>query len=363
MDIAVVLGTRPQIIKSAPVIKKLASRRGCKLHIIHTGQHYDFELSKVFFNEMSLPNPELNLGVREDSHAKQTAAMMVKLERGLSKLDPDIVLVPGDTNSALAAALVSVKLRIPLAHLEAGPRQFDISNPEEANRIVVDHLSTLAFAPSPSSVRNLRREGFRGNRLQFTGDTMLDCLIEHIGSAKKIDIESTFGLEAGFVLTTIHRQENTENAEKLKGVVNSIVSDKQLRFAFPVHPRTRRFLKLYGLWKRLATARNVSILPPVSYENNLALLLNARLVMTDSGGLQKEAFWVGVPCVTVFKSTPWPETLFGRANRCTEPETDSLVSALHQAERVEVDIKRSSRMFGDGHASEKVCNSLLAFRS
>jgi len=313
---------------------------------------------------MSLPNAEVNLGVREDSHAKQPAAMMVGLERGLSKLDPDIVLVLGDTNSALAAALVSVKLRIPLAHLEAGPRQFDMSNPEEANRIVVDHLSTLAFAPSPSSVRNLRREGFRGNRLQFTGDTMLDCLIQHIESAKKIDLESKFGLQkAEFVLTTIHRQENTENAAKLKRIVDSIVSDKQLRFAFPVHPRTRRFLRLYGLWKRLATARNVSILPPVSYESNLVLLLNARLVMTDSGGLQKEAFWVGVPCVTVFKSTPWPETLFGRANRCTEPETDSLVSALHQAERVEVDIKRSSRLFGDGHASEKVCNCLLAFRS
>jgi UDP-N-acetylglucosamine 2-epimerase len=356
--IAVVVGTRPQIIKSAPIITKLSDRRGVQLSLIHTGQHYDYELSKVFFNEMSLPDPTLNLGVRANSHAQQTSQIMVRLERTLLMLNPKVVLVPGDTNSALATSLVAVKLNLPCAHLEAGPRQFDLSIPEEANRVVVDHLSKMAFAPTRLSLMNLRREGLGKDRAWFVGDTMLDCLIEHVSSSRKIDI-SNLGVESGFVLTTIHRQENSDVEARLEGIVRALVSAKQFIFLFPVHPRTRKNLRRFGLWKKLTEAENVHVTDPVDYETSLAMIKGAQVVLTDSGGVQKEAFWLGTPCITVSKSTPWPETLRRGANRCVKPNSHAIVAALSQASMLKCDDRHSRRLFGDGHASEKVCEALL----
>ena len=352
--IAVVVGTRPQIIKTAPVIRRLERNRKCKLLIVHTGQHFDFEMSKVFFNEMRLPDPAVNLGVHEDSHAKQTAAMMIGLERALSALKPDIVLVPGDTNSALATALTAIKLKIPCAHLEAGPRQFDRSNPEEANRVVIDHLSTLAFAPCPSSVKNLKREGFGGERVRFTGDTMLDCLWQHESSAMQIDVNSKFRVESGFVFTTIHRQENTEDLSRLRGIIRSLVRFKHANFVFPVHPRTKERLRRHSLWRSLTNARNIRLLSPLDYESNVAAISKASVVLTDSGGLQKEAFWLGVPCVTVFKTTPWPETLQSGANRCVNLETESLSRMILEARSVQFDRTQTYRLFGNGRTSRRV---------
>jgi UDP-N-acetylglucosamine 2-epimerase len=355
--IAAVVGTRPQIIKSAPVIRKLSSRRGFQLSLIHTGQHYDYELSKTFFNEMSLPDPMVNLGVHENSQVQQTSKMMVGLERTLLKLNPKIVLVPGDTNSALAAALVAVKLNLPCAHLEAGPRQFELSIPEEANRIVVDHLSKIAFAPTQLSLTNLRREGLEKDRAVFVGDTMLDCLIEHVSSSRKIDI-SNLVVGSEFVLTTIHRQENSDAKARLQGIVRALVSAKQFVFVFPVHPRTKKNLRRFGLWRRLNDAENVHLTDPVDYETNLALIRGARVVLTDSGGIQKEALWLGTPCVTVSKSTPWPETLRRGANRCVEPNSLAIVAALSQASMRKCDNRGSHLLFGDGRASERVCETL-----
>jgi UDP-N-acetylglucosamine 2-epimerase len=357
--IAIVVGTRPQIIKSAPVIRKLSDSRRLDISIVHTGQHYDYELSKVFFNELGLPDPFINLGIQgSTSHARQTGAMMIGLERAFSRLAPNFVLVPGDTNSALAAALAAVKLGIPCAHLESGPRQFDLSNPEEANRVVIDHLSTIAFAPTRSSVRNLQREGLE-DRIVFSGDTMLDCLIEHISSSLKIDVCSRFALDPGFVLTTIHRQENTEDVTRLKGIVKLMISLKKLRFAFPLHPRTKNRLNSFSLIRKLRTARNVHLMPPLDYETNLAMISKAKIVMTDSGGLQKEAFWQGVPCITVFRSTPWPETLSGGSNHCIEPDVSSFSKAQSEMKSVRFHQKRAYALFGNGQASEKVCRALM----
>jgi UDP-N-acetylglucosamine 2-epimerase len=358
LKIVVVVGTRPQIIKTATVISRLKRMKKCNVSVVHTGQHYDYELSKVFLKEMSLPDPVINLGVRADTHTKQTAAMMLGLERVLANLSPHVVLIPGDTNSALATALTANKLRTPYAHLESGPRQFDLSNPEEANRIVVDHLCTIAFAPCPSAVRNLVREGFARRRIAFTGDTMLDCLIEHLPSSLRVDVKREFGIEPGYVFTTIHRQENTEDPARLNAIVQTLLSTKRLRFVFPVHPRTAKNLKHFGWWKSLVAARNVCLLPPVDYEHNLALLSKAVTVMTDSGGLQKEAFWLGVPCVTVFRSTPWPETLREGANVCAEP-TRGLKDTLLRFCSIKFDRSRSFRVFGNGKASERVCRVLL----
>lgn len=359
--IGIVVGTRPQIIKTAPVIRRLAGAKACEMLIIHTGQHFDFGLSRVFFNEMQLPDPTLNLGVQESTQATQTAAMLIGLERALAKLRPDILLIPGDTNSALAAALAAVKLRIPYAHLEAGPRQFDMSNPEEANRVVVDHLSTLAFAPCMSSIANLRREGFGRTRLKFTGDTMLDCLMQHELSVRRISVAKKFHVEPGFVFVTIHRQENTEERTKLKHIVHALLLKKRLSFVFSVHPRTKKCLKRYGLWRKLLDADNVRPMSPLDYESTLAMVQNAALVLTDSGGLQKEAFWLATPCVTVFRTTPWPETLGGGANRCIDADTNSLLSAIEKAMSTNCKFERnkSFRLFGNGRASEMVCRFLI----
>jgi UDP-N-acetylglucosamine 2-epimerase (non-hydrolysing) len=359
LKVVFVLGTRPQIIKTAPVIKYLRGIDKCEVSVVHTGQHYDYQLSKVFLKEMSLPDPVINLGVHADTHAKQTAAMMIGLERVLPNLSPNVVVVPGDTNSALAAALAANKLRIPYAHLESGPRQFDLSNPEEANRTVADHLCTIAFAPCPSAVRNLVREGFAKSRIAFTGDTMLDCLIEHLPSSLRIDVRKEFGIEPGYVLTTIHRQENTEDPARLNAIVQTLLSTKRLRFVFPVHPRTAKNLKRFRSWKSLVHAGNVCLLPPVDYEHSLALLSKARMVMTDSGGLQKEAFWIGVPCLTVFKSTPWPETLRQGANVCAEPNRCSLKKVLLHSSATKFDTSRSFQVFGNGKASKNVSRILV----
>jgi UDP-N-acetylglucosamine 2-epimerase len=358
--IAIVLGTRPQIIKCAPVIRELAKNKS-DFSIIHTGQHYDYELSKAFFNEMKLPDPTINLCVGSGSHARQTAAMMIALERVLSKMDMDIMLVPGDTNSALAAALTAVKLHIPYAHLEAGPRQFDLSNPEEVNRVVADHLSTVAFAPTPSSLKNLRREGFDCKRAIFTGDTMLDCFFQHIQSASRIDISRDFGVDYGFVLVALHREENTEVA-RLKAIVRQILAAKKSTYVFPLHPRTQKSLRRFGLWNKLSESKNVHMVLPVSYEVSLALMSKAKFVLTDSGGMQKEAFWLGTPCVTAFKTTPWPETLIGGANQCIDPTRRSLLGSLSKASSRRLDNSRYLSLFGDGRSSRRVCSALVRFR-
>jgi UDP-N-acetylglucosamine 2-epimerase len=359
LRIAIVLGTRPQIIKTAPVFRKLVDSKECEPYLIHTGQHHDYELSKIFFNEMNLPDPLLNLGIHVKSQGRQTGLMMIGLERAMTKLRPDLVFVPGDTNSALAAALAAVKLRIPCAHLEAGPRTFDLSNPEEANRVVVDHLSTIALAPTLSCLRNLRKEGLENRRLVFAGDTMLDSFLEHLPSSRRIRGCDEFRVERGFVFTTIHRQENADSMPRLAGIVRALVSSRT-DIVFPVHPRTRKNLIRFGLWKRILACKNVHLMPPLDYETTLAMASQAGTVLTDSGGLQKEAFWLGVPCVTVLKTTPWPETLRGNANRCVEPEPNAIATALLEVHSARFNKSRSFQLFGGGKASAKVCSALLA---
>jgi UDP-N-acetylglucosamine 2-epimerase len=360
--VAVIVGTRPQIIKVAPVVRTMLKADSFNVVMVHTGQHYDYELSKVFFQELSLPEPVANLGIGSDTHARQTAKIMMALERALPKFSPDLVVIPGDTNSALAASLVTAKLRIPSVHLEAGPRSLDLSMPEEINRIVVDHLCQIEFAPTPSCVANLKREGLGEERIIYSGDTMLDALMTHLSAARKIDVDS-LGVQKGSVLVTIHRQENTDEKDRLAGMARAIVSLTEYEFVFPVHPRTKQRLQELRLWTVLDTARNVRLLSPVAYETNLAMILNASVVLTDSGGLQKEAFWLGVPCVTVLKSTPWPETLSHGANRLVEPKPSSVRRAIHEASSVRFGTKPSRSLFGDGKASRRVCAVLRRTRN
>ena len=360
MTIALVLGTRPQIIKSAPIIYE-AIRRSLDIRVIHTGQHYDYNLSKNFFNELNLPDPYINLGVGSGSHAYQTAEIMLRLEKVLLDLRPDIVVVPGDTNSALAGALTPVKLGIKVAHIEAGARSYDMSMPEEINRRVIDHVSSILFAVSEKCVKNLEKEMVLG-RIYLTGDTMFDVFLKHMPIASKSNILKELDLDPQtYAVLTLHRAENVDNSLRLKSIVKAIIQLNNIYIVFPAHPRTMSRLSSQGLLRKLEEANHVKLLKPLSYHDMLKLMSEARLILTDSGGVQKEAFWLKVPCITLRENTEWIETVELGANFLVGYDTDQIVS---MAKRLIYDnyakekIKRLPNPYGDGNAAEKIVKFL-----
>ena len=307
MKIISVVGARPQFIKLAALSKELQKKH--REIIIHTGQHYDDDLSKVFFSELSIPRPDYNLGIGSAEHGEQTGRMMEGIERILLSLKPDLVIVYGDTNSTLAGALAAAKLNIPVAHVEAGLRSYKKSMPEEINRILTDHVSTLLFCPTPTAVKNLKNEGITKG-VHLVGDVMYDSLLEHLKVAeKKSRIMRKLSLrKKGFYLLTIHRAENTDIRENLQRVIQ-IITDLNQKVIFPIHPRTRKKLTEFRLMSRLLSLPHLTLIDPVSYLDMLVLEKNARFALTDSGGVQKEAFFLKTPCLTLRDETEWVETL------------------------------------------------------
>lgn len=294
IEVVLVIGTRPQIIKSVPVVKRAAERQDVKLTLIHTGQHYDRLMSEEFFKEFDFPEAE-NLEVRSRSHAHQTGKIMMRLERVLKRRRPRMVLVPGDTNSALASALTATKLNIPVAHMEAGARSYDMTMPEEVNRRLIDHCSQFLFAVSLNCMRNLRAEGLTGI---FTGDTM-----HEVFSAVKIPPVSP-----SIVLVTIHRPSNVDDKEKLRVIVDQLcMMGDEADVVLPLHPRTKKRLLQFGFFNKLS--KKVRLHAPFSYEETIHGVAKSKAVITDSGGLQKEAFWLRKPTITVRDTTEWVETL------------------------------------------------------
>jgi UDP-GlcNAc3NAcA epimerase len=331
MRVIIVIGTRPQIIKSAPIIDEAKGYPHIDLLIVHTGQHYDFEMSKEFFNELNLPDPVVNLGVGSGSHAEQTAAMMVGLEKTYKELKPDVVLVPGDTNSTLAAALTASKMHIQIAHIESGARSGDMTMPEEINRRVVDHISDLLFAVSENCVANLMREGIPSNQIKLVGDTMYESIQNHISDIEKENAAEDYGLEKKrFGVLTLHRAENTDDEKRLSDVIGSL-SCLDLDIIFPCHPRTRDRLAKLNLYEE-ATGR-LRIVKPLPYFRMLNLVKDAGVVLTDSGGLQKEAFWLDTPCVTLRTSTEWVETIEAGMNVLVGWDQGKLIEAVMSALR------------------------------
>lgn len=354
-----VVGARPQFIKSAPVIEQILRRhKRINLSIVHSGQHYDPEMSAIFFQELEIPEPSLNLHGGSGSHAAQTAVIMKGLERTMRTTRPDLVVVPGDTNTTLAAALTAAKLQIPVAHIEAGLRSGDFSMPEEINRVLTDHCSMLLFAPTKTAVRNLKAEGL-SKATRLTGDTMLDTLTTVMPKVREVE-ESTlarFGAQAfGYVLVTLHRPSNVDDLGRLLEIAHALQKlAVRLKVVFLVHPRTRKRLAKLGLPAIRANSA-LTFADAQGYIETLALLKNARCLLTDSGGMQKESFMLRVPCVTLRTTTEWPETLVGKANRLiTNPKNiPSEVLRVALDDNLKNRIRKLKNPYGDGHASARI---------
>jgi UDP-N-acetylglucosamine 2-epimerase len=325
--IAHVLGARPNFVKAAPVIAALSARRqapgvtGREQRVIHTGQHYDERMSEVFFRELGLPEPDVNLGVGSGSQASQTAAIMVALEKEFIECSPELVMVYGDVTSTLAAALVAAKLHIPVAHVEAGLRSFDMTMPEEVNRRLVDQLSDLLFVTSPEAVGHLAREGVDVDRVHFVGNPMIDTLLSHLDSFDTAAVRAAHGLPERYIVATLHRPANVDDPEVAAGLVKRLheIADlaPELSVVMPVHPRGRKVLTEAGL----ADHPKVILLEPLGYVDFVAAVRGAAAVVTDSGGVQEETTILGVPCLTVRPNTERPITITHGTNRLVTPET------------------------------------------
>jgi UDP-N-acetylglucosamine 2-epimerase len=355
MKIVAIVGARPQFIKAVSVSRQL--RKKHKEVLIHTGQHYDIELSEIFFDELGIPEPDYNLGIGSDTHARQTANMMIAIEDTLVAEKPDLVLVYGDTNSTLAGALAAVKLHIPVAHVEAGPRMFDRSIPEEINRVVTDHVSTLLFAPTQTALDNLQTEGIKGG-IYFSGDVMFDTFLYFSTLAlEKSKILDELNISKGqYMMATVHRARNTDLRENLANIVDCFLSFDE-KTVFPVHPRTEKYLKQYGLYSKLQHAPNMVLTAPVGYLDSIMLTRNARKVLTDSGGLQKEAYFSGVPCITLDESTGWTETVADGWNILVGSDKSKIIEAVKHFEPK----GRQRNVFGDGKASNMIAEAITRF--
>lgn len=347
-----VVGVRPQFVKHGPVSRAL--RRRFREIVIHTGQHYDYALSRLFFEELGLPEPDRHLGVGSGSHAEQTGVTAERVEAVVGEFRPDMVLVFGDTNSTLGAALAVAKLRVLLGHVEAGVRSGLFDNPEEQNRVLVDHASDHLFVPTPSGVEHLRRESVHG-RVHLVGDVMRDALETHLAqAASRPHPAARLGLAPrGYVLLTIHRAENTDVPEALAAIVDGLSAIDE-PVVFPVHPRTREALDRARLAARLAGLGHVHRIEPVGYLDMLVLERDARLVITDSGGMQKEAYLLGTPCLTVFPRTPWPETVAAGWNRLVSADGEAFAAAIKE----HTPAGERPDLYGDGRASDRIAEIL-----
>lgn len=321
--------------------------------IVHTGQHYDDVMSTVFFEGLSLPHPDHNLNVGSGTHAVQTASMMTGLEKTLLEEKPDIVIVYGDTNSTLAGALVAAKLNIPVAHIEAGLRSFNRDMPEEINRIIVDRISQFLFSPSMTAMNNLAREGLK-DAAHFVGDVMLDALMQHQHLIERhFDVLDRIGVQRkAFYLATVHRASNTDDAHNLVAILEALdVLDAPV--VFPMHPRTRGVMTTERI--SITKWKNIKSVEPVGYLDMLALQLYAKKVLTDSGGVQKEAYYLGTPCVTFRKETEWPETLQSGWNILVGVDKEAIIEVA----RVRPPQDPPTQQFGDGNASNLIVEILL----
>ncbi|MBS7637784.1 UDP-N-acetylglucosamine 2-epimerase (non-hydrolyzing) [Candidatus Bathyarchaeota archaeon] len=354
MKVAIVLGTRPEIIKMAPIVRVL-ERDGLDYFILHTGQHYSYNMDRVFFEQLGLPEATFNLDVGSGSHGEQTGRMLIKIERVLRSEAHDVVLVVGDTNTVLAGALAAVKLGFKVGHVEAGLRSYDREMPEEVNRVLVDHCSDSLFAPTEKAERILLSEGIPEEKIFVTGNTIVDSVYQNLEIAgRKVNIYEELGVEkCGYFLATVHRQENVDNERRFRGILKGLEMIREefdLPVIYPIHPRAERQLKIFNI-----EVNGIEIVKPLDYLSFLQLESSAKLVLTDSGGVQEEACILGVPCVTLRYNTERPETLDVGANVLAGTDPHEIVKKT----RIMAN-KRScwENPFGDGKAGERIVQIL-----
>jgi UDP-N-acetylglucosamine 2-epimerase len=375
MKIITIVGARPQFIKAAAVTraiqrynKRCPSKQKLQEILVHTGQHYDYLMDKVFFEELELPTPDYQLGVGSGPHAQQTGMMLEGIERVLEKENPGMVIVYGDTNSTLAGALAAAKLNIPVAHVEAGLRSYNRTMPEEINRVLTDQLSTFLFCPTSQAVKNLAEEGIkpgRGRVVKKVGDVMYDSILYYSKIAeKKSTILKDLGLRSPqsaignlqYYLATLHRAENTDNSNRLKSILRALNEiGENTPVILPLHPRTK---KMMGAYRLFPGSRRIRFIEPVSYLDMLTLEKNATAILTDSGGVQKEAYWFGIPCFTLREETEWVETVKSGWNVLVGIEPKKIVREIIHLEKRRLS-KKGTGIFGDGKASEKIIQVLI----
>jgi UDP-N-acetylglucosamine 2-epimerase (non-hydrolysing) len=347
MKIITIVGARPQFIKAAPVSREL--RKKHQEILLHTGQHYDKELSNIFFDELKIPKPDHNLNIGSESHARQTGKMLSKIEEILIQEQPRCVIVYGDTNSTLAGSLSAAKLHIPIAHVEAGLRSFDKRMPEEINRVLTDHVSDILFCPTDTAVANLKSEGITKGVYNI-GDVMVDVLLNNLKFAKQSKILKKYDLKPSqYLVATIHRPSNTDVKINLKNIVESFIASEKT-IVFPVHFRTQKFLKKFKLYEKLKKSRNVIAINPLGYLDFLWLMSNSEKILTDSGGIQKEAYILKIPCITLRKNTEWIETLIEGWNILVHNDKKKIFDAISNFRPK----KQTKQLFGDGKASKRV---------
>lgn len=375
MKIVTVIGARPQIIKAAALSRAIKEHFSEEVQeiIVHTGQHYDVNMSQVFFEELGIPQPDYNLAVGSASHGVQTAKMTEGIEGILIKEKPDFIVLYGDTNSTLAGAIAAAKIHVPIAHIEAGLRSFNKSMPEEINRICCDHCSTLLFSPTSTGYRNLVNEGFNpNNKPKFTidnpgiyhcGDVMLDNSkhFAHIAETKSQMLEKEQLIGKDYILCTIHRDNNTDQPERLNAIIKALLRISENKtIVLPLHPRTAKLLNVNlntELFNKISKNRNIKILPPASFLDMIVLERHADMVITDSGGVQKEAFFFQKPCLILRNETEWKEIVECRAALITDADEDKIVESYNIFK--ENPPHNYPEIFGDGRAAEFICNEML----
>lgn len=359
MRISIVLGTRPQIIKSAPVYHAFR-RIGADCDVVNTGQHYDYEMNRIFFKELALPDPSTDLNVGVGTPSEQVSAIIGGLGRLFASSKPDLVIVPGDTNSALAAGIACSKSRVPVAHLESGCRSNDFRMAEEVNRRILDHMSQVLLCPTSNCVKNVKSEKVLAETVVNVGDTMYDSILKYLPSLEMMDAASKHGLkDGGYAFMTLHRAETVDDAGTLKNVLDAVGS-LGIPVAFSVHPRTRERIKEFGI----PTAKSLMLLDPLPYVETLSLVSRSKLVITDSGGLQKEAYWLGKPVLITRQETEWGEIVEAGAAFLVGTGKTRISSGYRKTDGVRPEsFKASGRIFGHGNASVNAVRVALKYLS
>lgn len=356
--IILVVGARPNFMKIAPLYAEL-KRRGIEQLLLHTGQHYDDNMSKVFFDDLGMPKPDIYLGIGSGSHAYQTATVMMEFEKICMERSPSMVVVVGDVNSTVACAIVCAKLGVPCAHVEAGLRSFDRKMPEEINRILTDSVADLLLTPSPDGDENLLAEGVAKERIKRVGNVMIDSLYSNLERAKESQISTELGVQENYAILTLHRPSNVDDKENFTGIIGALEKiGQEVQLVFPMHPRTEKNAKAFGIYERLKAIPNIILTGPVGYLDFVALMASSTLVLTDSGGLQEETTALGIPCITLRENTERPITVTEGTNTVVGCNPALIESTAFEALAGNGKAGRIPELW-DGKTAERIADVLL----